>query len=83
MAAIYDFTALDISGRETSLADYRGQGAADRQHRQQVRVHPAIRGAGGAAPRVLAPRGFAVLGFPCNQFGAQEPGDAAEIADFC
>jgi glutathione peroxidase len=28
-------------------------------------------------------RGFAVLGFPCNQFGAQEPGDAAEIANFC
>ena len=33
--------------------------------------------------RDLGPRGFAVLGFPCNQFGAQEPGDAAEIATFC
>jgi len=31
----------------------------------------------------FAARGFSVLGFPCNQFGAQEPGDAAEIADFC
>jgi glutathione peroxidase len=33
--------------------------------------------------RAYADRGFAVLGFPCNQFGAQEPGDAAEIANFC
>ena len=33
--------------------------------------------------RTYADRGFEVLGFPCNQFGAQEPGDAAEIANFC
>jgi glutathione peroxidase len=33
--------------------------------------------------RDLGPRGFEVLGFPCNQFGGQEPGDAAEIANFC
>ncbi len=33
--------------------------------------------------RELGPQGFEVLGFPCNQFGAQEPGDAAEIANFC
>ena len=33
--------------------------------------------------RQYGPRGFEVLGFPCNQFGAQEPGDAAEIATFC
>ena len=33
--------------------------------------------------RELSPRGFAVLGFPCNQFGGQEPGDAKQIADFC
>src|SRR5690606_5679314 len=36
-----------------------------------------------ALHRRYADRGFAVLGFPCNQFGAQEPGDAAEIASFC
>ena len=33
--------------------------------------------------RDLGPRGFSVIGFPCNQFGAQEPGDAEEIASFC
>jgi glutathione peroxidase len=36
-----------------------------------------------ALHRELAPRGFAVLGFPCNQFGAQEPGNAAQIRQFC
>ena len=36
-----------------------------------------------ALHRELSPRGFAVLGFPCNQFGAQEPGDAKQIAEFC
>lgn len=36
-----------------------------------------------ALHRAYADRGFEVLGFPCNQFGAQEPGDAAEIANFC
>jgi glutathione peroxidase len=36
-----------------------------------------------ALHRKLAPRGFAVLGFPCDQFGHQEPGDEAEIKDFC
>ena len=33
--------------------------------------------------RELGPRGFAVLGFPCNQFGGQEPGDAKQIGEFC
>jgi len=36
-----------------------------------------------ALQREFSPRGFAVLGFPCNQFGGQEPGDARQIADFC
>jgi glutathione peroxidase len=36
-----------------------------------------------ALHRELSPRGFAVLGFPCNQFGGQEPGDGEQIAEFC
>ena len=48
-----------------------------------MRVHAAVRGAGEALHRKYGERGFEVLGFPCNQFGAQEPGDAAEIANFC
>ena len=47
-----------------------------------MRVHAAIQGTAGIA-RSSAPRGFAVLGFPCNQFGGQEPGDAKQIEQFC
>src|SRR3954467_15648103 len=36
-----------------------------------------------ALHRELSPRGFAVLGFPCNQFGGQEPGSSAQIQEFC
>ncbi len=36
-----------------------------------------------ALHQTLAPRGFSVLGFPCNQFGSQEPGDATQIEQFC
>ena len=43
-------------------------------HRERLSIWPY---------RSLSPRGFAVLGFPCNQFGAQEPGDARQIATFC
>ena len=59
------------------------QGAADRQHRQQVRLHAAVRRARGTLSEDYKDRGLVVLGFPCNQFGGQEPGDAAEIANFC
>jgi len=47
-----------------------------------LRVHPAIQGL-EALHQELAPRGFSVLGFPCNQFGGQEPGDARQIEQFC
>ena len=47
-----------------------------------MRLHAPVRGL-EALHRKYGERGFEVLGFPCNQFGAQEPGDAAEIADFC
>ena len=68
--------------RGRSAEAVRGSGSADRQHRERLRIHPAIQGPRGAATE-LAPRGFSVLGFPCNQFGRQEPGDAAQIEQFC
>lgn len=82
MAAIYDFTALDITGRETSLQEYRDKVLLIVNTASKCGFTPQYDGL-EALHRDLAPRGFAVLGFPCNQFGAQEPGDAAEIADFC
>ena len=82
MAAIYDFSALDITGRETPLADYRGKVLLIVNTASKCGFTPQYDGL-EALHRELAPRGFEVLGFPCNQFGAQEPGDAAEIAAFC
>jgi hypothetical protein len=62
-------------------------GVDDEQHLPAVlrqRVGRAVRGGGGeVVDRRHRDAGLVVLGFPCNQFGAQEPGDAAEIARFC
>jgi glutathione peroxidase len=82
MAAIYDFSALDIDGRERPLTDYRGKVLLIVNTASKCGFTPQYEGL-EALHRELSPRGFAILGFPCNQFGAQEPGDAAEIAGFC
>lgn len=64
------------------LADYAGQVLLIVNTASQCGFTPQYAGL-EALWRRLQPRGFAVLAFPCNQFGAQEPGDAAEIAEFC
>ena len=68
--------------RRAAAGELRGQGGAGRQHGLAVRLHPAVRGAREAAPE-YADQGLVVLGFPCNQFGNQDPGDNAEIGAFC
>src|ERR1700710_682220 len=82
MAGVYDFTATSLAGDEIPLKQFEGQ--------VLLIVNPAS--AGGFTPQykglealheTLAPRGFSVLGFPCNQFGGQEPGDAKQIEQFC
>jgi glutathione peroxidase len=82
MAAIYDFSAVDIAGRETPLADFRGKVLLIVNTASKCGFTPQYDGL-EALHRDLSPRGLAVLGFPCNQFANQEPGDAAEIAEFC
>jgi glutathione peroxidase len=82
MTTIYDFSALDIAGRETALAEHRGQVLLIVNTASKCGFTPQYEGL-DALHREFAPRGFAVLGFPCNQFAGQEPGDAGEIADFC
>ena len=67
-----------LGGALAGLHDYAGKTASDRQRRVQVRAHAAVRGPRGAVEK-LCRQGFTVLGFPCNQFGGQEPGTAAEI----
>ncbi len=73
-------TAAD--GSTASLEHWRGQALLIVNTASKCGFTPQYEGL-EALHRRFAERGFAVLGFPCNQFGAQEPGDAAEIANFC
>ncbi len=82
MASVYDFSAADISGREVPLSRFRGQVLLVVNTASKCGFTPQYEGL-DRLHRELSSRGFAVLGFPCNQFGHQEPGDAEEIADFC
>ena len=82
MTSIYDFHAKTLQGKDVSLGDYRGQvmlivNTASKcgftpQYEGLEKLHKSLNG-----------RGFEVLGFPCNQFGHQEPGSESEIGQFC
>ncbi len=82
MSSIYDFAAETIDGRPAPLSDYRGKVLLivnvaskcgfTRQYAGLEELYRRYRD-----------RGLVVLGFPCNQFGGQEPGDEQEIASFC
>lgn len=82
MTTIYDFNAIDIAGQEVSLADYRGKVLLIVNTASKCGFTPQYEGL-ETLYRELQDKGLVVLGFPCNQFGNQEPGDAEEIANFC
>ncbi|XUM24646.1 glutathione peroxidase [Bradyrhizobium oligotrophicum S58] len=82
MAGIYDFTATSLKGEEVPLKRFAGQVLLIVNTASACGFTPQYRGL-EALHRAYADRGFAVLGFPCNQFGAQEPGTAEEIGAFC
>ena len=82
MSTIHDFSAKAITGEEVSLGDYRGKVLLIVNTASRCGFTPQYDGL-EKLHQELSPRGFAVLGFPCNQFGAQEPGDEAEIRNFC
>ncbi|GLK53393.1 glutathione peroxidase [Maricaulis virginensis] len=82
MTTIYDFNAIDIAGEEVSLADYRGKVLLIVNTASKCGFTPQYEGL-ETLYRDLQDKGLVVLGFPCNQFGNQEPGDAEEIANFC
>jgi len=82
MSSIYDFTAKMLAGRDASLADYKGQVLLIVNTASKCGFTPQYKGLETLHEKHRA-QGFSVLGFPCNQFGAQEPGSADEIGQFC
>ena len=82
MTSVYDFSATAIDGAETALEQYRGQALLIVNTASKCGFTGQYAGL-EALHRQFADRPLQVLGFPCNQFGAQEPGKAAEIASFC
>ena len=82
MTDLTDIPVTAADGSQTTLATYRGQVMLIVNVASKCGFTPQYEGLEALQKR-YADRGFTVLGFPCNQFGAQEPGDAAEIADFC
>ena len=82
MTAITDFHVRAADGSDADLSAYAGKVLLIVNTASKCGFTPQYEGL-EALHRRYATRGFEVLGFPCNQFGAQEPGDAGEIAQFC
>jgi glutathione peroxidase len=82
MTTVYDFKAKTLSGEEKSLADYRGQVLLIVNTASKCGFTPQYEGLEKLYEK-LHGEGLTVLGFPCNQFGSQEPGTESEIGAFC
>jgi glutathione peroxidase len=78
----FDFNARDIDGRERALSEWQGRALLIVNVASQCGFTPQYRGL-EALWRKHCDEGLSVLGFPCDQFGHQEPGDEAEIKQFC
>ena len=79
---VYSLSATSLDGSPVDLADYRGKVTLIVNVASECGYTPQYAGLQQLHER-LADRGFAVLGFPSNEFGGQEPGSAAEIREFC
>ena len=82
MPTVYDFDALQIDGKNVKLEKFRGQVLLIVNTASACGFTPQFAGLESLHQR-YEKKGLAVLGFPCNQFGAQDSGSNAEIADFC
>jgi glutathione peroxidase len=82
MASIYDFSAKSLAGEDTPLKRFEGNVLLIVNTASACGFTPQYKGL-EALQQKYGVRGFSVLGFPCNQFGRQEPGSAAEIGQFC
>ncbi len=82
MASLYDFSVKDIHGKTVNLDAYKGKALLIVNTASQCGFTPQYKGLEALYKKFHA-KGFEVLGFPCNQFGAQEPGNEADIESFC
>ena len=82
MASVHDFMAQSLGGEEIPLKRFEGQVLLIVNTASACGFTPQYKGL-ETLHQTLGPRGFSVLGFPCNQFGGQEPGDAKQIEQFC
>ena len=80
--SIYDFEALQINGQSVPLSQYRGKVLLIVNTASACGFTPQFGGL-EELHKEYADQGLVVLGFPCNQFGAQDPGSNDEIASFC
>jgi glutathione peroxidase len=82
MSSVYDFEANTIDGSKQSLAAYKGKTLLIVNVASKCGFTPQYTGL-EAMYRKFKDKGFEILGFPCDQFGHQEPGDEKAIKDFC
>src|SRR3569833_1768455 len=82
MASLYDFTATSLGGEEVPIKRFEGKVLLIVNTASACGFTPQYRGL-EALYRAIEPRGFAVLGFTCNQYCGQEPCTASEIGFFC
>ena len=82
MSTAYDFSAKTLDGADQALADYKGKAMLIVNTASKCGFTPQYTGLEKLFEK-YQDRGLVVLGFPCDQFGNQEPGDAEEIRNFC
>jgi glutathione peroxidase len=82
MSSIYEFSATSLAGEDTALKQFVGKVLLIVNTASACGFTPQYKGLEALQQKYSA-RGFSVLGFPCNQFGRQEPGSAEQIGQFC